>query len=157
MSAGVLSAAVLGGSAFALTASAATTTNPDESLASKIAAKFNINKDEVQTVIKEYRDEHRAEHQAERQQRLEERLTTAVSEGKLTEDQKAKILEFVKTQEANFENLKDQTEDERKASMDAHREEVKKWAADNGIDEKYLMPGGGERGPGGPRGDSDTQ
>lgn len=143
---GLLTATLLGGSAFALTASAAT--SGDDSLATKIATKFNLNKDEVQTLIDEAHEERHAEHRAEMQTRLEQRLTTAVSEGKLTEEQKTKVLEYLKSQESFFESLKDKTKEERKEAMNAHREEVKKWAQDNGIDEQYLLFGGMKGGPG---------
>lgn len=147
---GLLAASLLGGSAFALTASAAT--NSSDSLANKIATKFNINKDEVQKVIDENHEERHAERRAEMQTRLDERLTQAVTDGKLTEDQKTKVLGYVKSQETFFESLKDDnnTEEERKEAITAHREEVKKWAQDNGIDEKYVLFGGmrGEHGGG---------
>lgn len=142
LAAGVLTAAVLGGGVFALSASAQTT-NGDDSLASKIASKFNLNKDEVQTVLNEHRTEMHAEFREKHLERLEERLTQAVQDGDLTEEQKTKILDYLKSQETNLENLEDKTKEERKAAFEAHREELKKWAEDNGIDEKYVLFGGG--------------
>ncbi len=159
LTAAVLSAAVVGGGAFAINASAESSSSSDrvDSLASKIAEKFNVNKDEVKQIIDADREEHMAERRAERQTRLEERLSTAVTNGKITEEQKTKILEYVKSQQTFFDSLKDMTEDERKAAMQKHRDEVKKWASDNGIDEKYVLmgggPGGHRGGHGGPRGD----
>jgi hypothetical protein len=136
--------------------SSAATTADDDSLASKIATKFNINKDEVQTLIKADREEKHAERQAEHQKRFEERLSQLVKDGKITEEQKTKILEYHKTRQAALEaakeSFKDKTDEERKAAMDKQREADKKWAADNGIEEQYLMPGGEGRGPGGHRG-----
>ena len=147
---GLLTATVVGGGLFAVSANAATNTG-DDTLATKIATKFNLNKDEVQTVVTEFRTEKQAEHQAERKIRVEERLTQAVKDGKLTEAQKTKIIEYMASQESFFESLKDKTDEERKTAMETHKAEVQKWATDNGIDAQYLMPGGpGHRGgPGG--------
>jgi hypothetical protein len=97
----------------------------------------------VQSVIKADREEkHEARH-AEHKQQMEERLTQAVKDGKITEEQKSKILakhqEIADKREAERDAMKDKTREERKAAMDANREELKKWASDNGIDEKYLM------------------
>lgn len=149
--AGVLSAAVLGGGLLTVGASAQSS-NSDNSLAAKIATKFNLSKDEVQSVINQDRSERRAEHQAEHKKRLEERLSKAVTDGKITEDQKTKIIAYLDSQEAVLQNLEDKTDEERKAAFEAHRQEVKKWAQDNGIPEQYVLFGGG-MGPGmGPKG-----
>jgi hypothetical protein len=151
---GALTTTILGGGLFAVTASAATPSSEDDSLASKIATKFNLNKEDVQTVVKDYRTEQHANHQAEHQKRLEDRLTQAVKDGKISEEQKSKIINYMKSQESFFESLRDKTEEERHTAMETHKAEVKKWASDNGIDLQYVMPGGpgGERGPmGGPR------
>lgn len=153
---GLMTATLLGSSAFALNASAATNGNGfSDSLASKIATKFNLNKDEVKKVIDEDRTVRQAERQKNMLTRAEERLTQAVKDGKLTEAQKTKILDYLKTQQSFMDSLKDKTEDERKTAMDQHRTEVQQWAKDNGIDEKYVMmggPGGGRHGMG-PRDD----
>lgn len=147
LAAGVLSAAVLSGGVFALSASAQTSSNGNDSLASKIASKFNLNKEEVQSVLNEHHAEMHTAHMQEHLERHEERLNKAVQAGELTEEQKTKILEYLKSQESNLENLEDKTKEERQAAMKTHREEMKKWAADNGIDEKYVLPMGGP-GPG---------
>lgn len=141
LTAGILSAAVLGGGLFAVGASAQSS-NSDDSLASKIATKFNLKKEDVQAVVGQDRSEKRAAHQAEHQKRLEERLTKAVTDGKITEDQKAKIIAYLNSQESVLQNLEDKTDEERKAAFEAHRQEVKKWAQDNGIDEQYVLFGG---------------
>lgn len=155
-----MTATLLGGSAFALSASAATSTDPGDSLASKISSKFNINKDEVKKVIDEDRAAHHEEHQKEMLTRAEERLTQAVKDGKLTEAQKTRILEYIKSQQSFFDSLKDKTGAERRTAMDTHRAEVQKWAKDNGMDEKYVMmggPGNMRGGPGRHHGDFENQ
>lgn len=132
---------ILGSGVYTAQAVAATDSQ-DDSLASKIATKFNLKKEDVQKVVEEHHSEKRAEHQAEHQKRLEERLSQAVKDGKLTEEQKTKIIEYTKTQQSFLESLKDKSEEDRKKAMETHREEVKKWAEQNGIDLKYVLGGG---------------
>lgn len=115
------------------------------SLVDRIAEKFNLNKDEVKAVFEE---EH-AERKAEMQQKMEERLDKAVAEGKLTEEQKQKILaklaEVRAQHEAAFESMKDKTPEERKAfkqELHGDREDLKVWAEENDIPEEYLRLGG---------------
>lgn len=118
------------------------------SLADKIATKFNVNKDDVQQVI----DQDHQERHAEMEQRMEERLQAAVDAGKLTSDQKAKILakhdEMEKEREANREAMENKTPEERRAAIEQKRTELEQWAKDNGIPTEYLMrgPGGGKMG-----------
>lgn len=135
-------------------ASLATSTDGPTSLIEKLAAKFNLNKDEVKAVFEEERTARQAEHQ----QKVEERLTQAVTDGKITADQKSKILakakELQAQREANRTAMEGKTHEERKANMDANRTALEKWATDNGIAKEYLhfvMGGGhGHGGPGGP-------
>lgn len=108
----------------------------------KIAEKFNLNKDEVQKVF----DEQRAEHQAEHKQRLEEKLNQAVKNGKITEDQKTKLI-------AKLEEMRKNRQDQRaenREQREAVRDEFKKWADENGINLDEVMPK--IEGHGGPRG-----
>ena len=118
------------------------------SLAEKIATQFNLNKDDVQKVI----DSDHAERHAEMQKRAEERLQEAVDAGKITAEQKDKIVakmkELESSREARREEMKNKTEEERRATMKAERDELKKWAEENNIPTQYLMFGG--RGHGGP-------
>lgn len=117
-----------------------------DNLISKIAEKFNLEENEVQAVF----DEHRDEMHAGRRTQLEERLTQAVSDGKLTEDQKSKVIakfdEFSKQQQDNRENFQSMDREERREAMEQRHEELEKWAEDNDIPEEYLRFG--ERGRG---------
>jgi hypothetical protein len=115
---------------------------PDNGLVAKIADKFHLNKSDVQAVF----DENRAEHQAAHQQRIEDRLNQAVKDGKLTEDQKNKILTKLAEVRATMESLKDKTPAERRATMIKQRGELEQWARDNNIPMQYLHPGIGMRG-----------
>lgn len=112
------------------------------SIVDKIATKFNLNKDQVQQVF----DQDRQEHEADRKAKLEERLTQAVSDGKITADQKQAILtkldELQKQREANKDKFKDMTAAERKAAMEQERTDLQTWAKQNNIPMEYLMMGG---------------
>ncbi len=104
-------------------------------LTDRIAAKFNLKKADVQAVVDSYRTDKQAERQAEGSTRLQ----SLVDKGTITADQKTKI-------EAKQKEFQTSRETERTA--------LEKWAADNGIDAKYLMGGGmGGRGHGGPMGE----
>lgn len=133
-----------------------TTNSPSDGMSSlidKLATKFNLNKDDVQAVF----DEDRAAREAEHQQEFEQRLTQAVTDGKITEAQKQKILakvEELKTQrEANRDKFKSMTEDERRAAMKAEMESLKTWADENGISMDYLRTEGGMKVFAGPKGE----
>jgi hypothetical protein len=125
----------------------ASSTNGQSSLIDKIASKFNLNKNDVKAVF----DQDRADHQAERQTKVEDRLNQAVTDKKITSDQKDKILAKLKEIKADMQAqkdnegdaMKDKTPAERKAAMDAQRADLEKWASDNGIPMQYLQMGGG--------------
>jgi homospermidine synthase len=124
-----------------------TTDNPMTSLVQKIATKFNLKEADVQAVFNEERDTRRAEME----KRYEEQLSTYVSEGKITEDQKKLILAKHEEMEKNrpeMGEMKNLTQEERKAKMDEKRQEMETWAAANGIDMQYMMGMG--KGMGGP-------
>lgn len=130
------------------------------SLVDKLSQRFNIDKSEVQKVF----DENKTQHQAERQQRSEAHLSQAVKDGKLTEEQKSKILakqkELMSAMDSKRESMKSQrvamankTEAERQQLMEQHRTEMDKqrseienWEKQNNIPSGYLGlggPGGG--------------
>lgn len=117
------------------------------SLITKLAEKFNLKKEDVQAVF----DEDRAAREAERQQKLEERLGQAVTGGKITEAQKAKIIaklaELKAQHQANRDAMEDKTAAERRTSMQQEREGLRQWAKDNGIALKYLRVSMGHHGP----------
>jgi len=105
----------------------------------KLAERFNLNTEEVQQVFDEDREGQRQQMQI----RFEEHLDQAINDGKITEEQKQVILakrEEMKTDPENFRNLlsKDLSSEERREKMEAHREEVKVWAEESGIDLDFL-------------------
>lgn len=137
-------------------ASAATTGTSGTSIVDKIAAKFNLNKADVQKVF----DEDHTSHQAERDQQVKDRLDQAVKDNKITADQETKLIAKLKELQADrkaFKDMKQQTQaerDARKAKMDT----FKQWLKDNNIPDDLGMPMGGHGGPGmhGMHDDSDT-
>jgi hypothetical protein len=116
------------------------TPGPDN-LIQKIAQKFNLKEADVKAVF----EEDRAAHEAEHQKKIEDKLSQAVTNGKLTNEQKDKIIakqkEFHAKMESNREDMKDKTEDEHRKTMEAERAELEQWAKDNNIPIEYLHPG----------------
>ncbi len=106
-----------------------------KSLLQMVVEKFNLNADEVQKVV----DEYKSTKQADRKTQLEDRLSYLVYKGSITEDQKSKILakfDEIKSESGEFWKL---TQEERKTKMEEQRAELQKWASENGIDEKYMF------------------
>jgi hypothetical protein len=120
------------------------TNDPQTSLVQKIAEKFNLNKDDVQKVF----DEERNNRESGMQKQMESRLTQAVQDGKITEEQKKLILDKVSSlhasRTAEMDKMKSMTADQRKEAMKTHKDELKTWADQNGIDLKSIL---GEMGP----------
>lgn len=151
--AGVASSIAFGSMASLSAVTSADTSSSSDgqsSLIDKLASKFNLDKNEVKAVF----EADRTEHEAARQKEVETALTQAVKDGKLTSDQKDKILakrtELKSQMEANRDSMKNKSDAERKAAMDANKAAIDKWASDNGIPQdyiKYLM-GGPHGGPG---------
>lgn len=116
------------------------------SIVQKIAQKFGVPQAEVQAVF----DAERQEHMQHMQAQAEQRLSDLVTAGKITQAQKELVLSKQKELEANrqasFEALKDKTQAERRAAMEAQRTELEAWAKANGIDAQYLMFGHGKGG-----------
>lgn len=112
-----------------------------DSIIDRIATKFNLNKEEVAQVF----EEERAAREAEREQRVEERLTQAVADGKITEEQKTKILAKLEELHAKREAWKDKTPEERKTAIKQLHDELRQWAEDNGVPLGYVMPMHGHR------------
>jgi hypothetical protein len=87
----------------------------------KLAERFGLNEDEVQSFF----DEQRQERWQEMENLRSERLNQAVEDGAITEEQKQALID--KWQEVQTEK-------------DQHREEMQNWFQEQGIDETTLMP-----------------
>jgi polyhydroxyalkanoate synthesis regulator phasin len=122
------------------------------SIVDRIATKFNLNRDEVQTVFDEQHTEMEANHEQEQSTRLQ----ALVDKGTITADQKTALEAKHTEMEAARDALKDQnlTREEMHTKMDAARTEFETWAKDQGIDLATIRPMGGMV-HGGPRGGFD--
>lgn len=120
-------------------ASADNSSNPRDTIIQKLAEKFNLKESDVQQVF----DEVRQEHQTQMQTKHEERLSQLVTDGKITEDQKALILnkhkELQAERESNKDSFKDLSPEQRKIKMEEKKIELETWANENGIDTMYIM------------------
>ncbi len=118
-----------------------TAEDPHTSIIQKLVSKFGLNEDEVKAVF----DAERSERQKQMQTRMTEKLTQAVTDGKITEQQKqliiAKQAELQKERETNRETMQNLTNEQRKAKMEEHRTEIEAWAKENNIDTQYLFGG----------------
>ncbi len=141
----LLALAVLGaiGTMSAVTAPKADAAYP--SFLEKLADRFNLNKNEVDTVWQE----HRAERRAERRGGMETRLQSLVDDGKLTAAQKDELMKKLDAlrAEGEKEEWRDKSFEERRELRDSHREEMQKLLSEYGIAEELPMGlGGGCRG-----------
>jgi hypothetical protein len=144
-------AAVIGSVVYGTTTVNAASDGSDQraTLIQKLADKLGVDKAKVQAVF----DEDRTAREADRQKSYEDRLNQAVKDGKLTEEQKTKVLakhhELEAKMQAARDTFRDKTEAERHTAMEATRTEIEQWAKDTGIDAKWLMGGGPGMGKGG--------
>ncbi len=144
---GILSAAALSllGAGFTATVSAHSPVD-DGGFAERIAAKFNLNKDEVQSFLKE----ERTLREAGRETKRAEHLKQLVTDGKLTQVQAdavtAKLAEMNAARLADMQSTKDLTREERRTQREAKRSEMDAWVKAQGIDPEILRSNGGMRG-----------
>jgi len=113
-------------------------------LAEKIANRFGLNKNEVEAVF----EEDRVQRQEEMKTRHEDRLNQAVSDGKITEEQKQAVIAKKAELQENRQDMANLTDEERKQKMDEHRQEMETWAEENGVDLGLFMGQGGSGGRG---------
>lgn len=95
-----------------------------DNLVQKIADKFNLDKEEVESVL----DEERSTRESERQQKVSDRLQQLVDDGEITAEQKTLI-----------ENKQKELQEKR----ETERTELKNWAEEHDIDLQNVMPGHG--------------
>ncbi len=141
--------------------------NSMSNLITSIAQKFNLNEADVRAVFDQHREQmearreqNREQMETKRQEQFESRLSEAVAQGKLTQAQanaiaakRAELQAQMKTlrqsRQAEMDNMKNMTQEERKAAMEEQKTKIKaqisalkQWAADNGIPEEYLPMAG---------------
>lgn len=101
----------------------------------RLIQRFNLNRNEVGSIVSEVR----TERQAEARTRAETRLSESVANGNLTEDQKNKILAKLTEEQRLREQYRSLSPEERREKMQERHKELEKWAEANGIDFKYVM------------------
>lgn len=125
--------------------------DPMSGLVDKLAAKFNLNKEQVQSVFDESRSEMEAQHEA----RQSERLQDLVDDGTITEAQKdaikTRVAELKSKHKTGKDSFKDLTGEERRTKMEEERSSLEAWAQEQGLDLSKLrgifMGGRGFGGP----------
>lgn len=113
--------------------------NGFSALVEKLAERFNLNQGEVEAVFEEHGQERKQNMAAH----FEERLAQLVSEGKLTEEQKAAIEAKKQEFQSEREEMRSLSLEERKERMEAHHQEMKTWMEEQGIDIEEVCPDGG--------------
>jgi restriction endonuclease Mrr len=105
----------------------------------RLVEKFNLNESEVGEVLEEFR----GEHHLRMQERMGSRLSQLVIEGEITEVQKQAILDKHAEMQAEHEELMSRwplmTEEERLAAHEAHRDQLKAWAEEQGLDLSEIL------------------
>lgn len=106
----------------------------------RLAERFGLKTDEVKTFFNEERQQRQDDMLSDYSDFLDE----AVSSGELSEDKKSLLIAKKKEQQTEMESRQPGTgeREERRSEMQAKRDELIKWAKDNGIDEKYLFAHG---------------
>jgi hypothetical protein len=104
-------------------------------------------------------DTQQAERSEERKLKMEQRLSDAVTEGKITAEQKTlletKLAAVGEERKASHDS--GATRDEMKASMTEARDELKAWAEENNIELRDVMPQHSPRGEHGPHSRKDQE
>ena len=116
----VVALAIITASLFTVANVFAQDANSYPPIVQKLAQRFNLNEDDVKAVFDEAKQEKKAKMQAS----FDDFLNQAVKDGKITEDQKQKILE-------KREGLK--------TSRLNKKEDLQKWAQENNINLEYLF------------------
>ena len=91
-------------------------------MAEELAAKLNVDTDQVSAAMEQIR----TEHQAERKTQVSTGLDKAVTDGAITAEQKQKILDKIAENQANRGEMQGQ--------KGKNREAMEQWYEDNGID-----------------------
>ena len=136
--------------AISMASAATNTTRTGTSIVDKIAAKFGLNKTDVQAVF----DQNRADMQAQRLQNVSDKLAAGVKAGTITQAQSdaitVKIKELQTTRDANRDKFQSMTAAERKTAKETERTALTQWIADNKIPDEFarLLQMGGRGGHG---------
>ncbi len=138
----ILGASAIGAGVAQAASTTTSGTNHTSALVAALAQKFNLNSSDVQAVVTQVMADQKTQMMAQHEQNFANRLSKAVAAGKLTQAQ-ADLITAKKKEVATFmTSLKDKTAAERKTALTNEMASLKQWAADNKIDQAYLMFGG---------------
>lgn len=130
-----------GGYGVAQVSAASSTAGTGQTLAQRIASAFGLDQSKVQSVI----DQYRSDKQGQAETRYEAMLSQAVTDGKITSDQKSAILaEHNKL----MGELQAASGTNHRAVMQQVRTEAEAWAKQNNLPAKWLLGGRPLRGMG---------
>lgn len=127
-------------------ASQSTVDERENVLVSALVQKFNLNSDEVKTLVRSVMEKQRADMEVKREQAFTDRINKAVTNKKITQEQATLLLAKAKEVRAFTQTLSTKTPEERKAAMKTQMDSVKQWLTDNNIPKDYnlFMGFGGE-------------
>ena len=101
----------------------------------KLAERFDLDEAEVQ----EFFDEHHKEREAMRAALMEERLDEAVAAGTITAAQKDELMALHADMFTRKEEASNLSMEERKALWEEHKEQVKAWEEETGVNMRQLL------------------
>jgi hypothetical protein len=121
-----------------------------DSIAQRIATKFNLNKDEVKAEIDAQHEEDHTAREAEMKQNRETQLQELVDSGKITADQKTAIIAKEDETHTKMEELRNngKTREENKEAHKALHDEFKTWVESQNISMDDIRPADGPEGMG---------
>ncbi len=135
-------------SAFAQGTTSTTHSGFFQGMIQAIEQKFGLNHDQVQSVVKDYRENHKASARPTMTTQMMEdrekvRLDKLVSEKKITAAQETAIIAELAALHAKYPVTDTQTPEQRRTNMENIQKDLKAWASEQGIDASVIMPGFG--------------
>jgi hypothetical protein len=112
--------------------------NNSDSLAQRIATKFHLNKNDVQSTIDQYKQDKLQQMESDYKGKLDQ----AVKDGKITPEQETKIIAEHDKLKTELLAAKDDQNTDRHTVFENVKNEATQWAQDNNIDVMWLLPGG---------------
>lgn len=135
----VLTTAAVGGATLVgASAVHAQSSSSGSTLVDRIAARFNLQPEEVQSVF----DEVKAERKTEMKLNMSDRLQAKVDDGTITAEQKTAIEAKLEEMHQKRQSFKDQdlTHEEMRTQMEQARTELETWATEQGITLSDILP-----------------
>lgn len=117
----------------------------NNTMAQKLAQRFGLDQTEVETFMQDTHYQMHEERHAQMQADFESKLNTAVSEGKITSEQKDTILAEMSKRDDERDAYKDLDREERRAAMQANHDEFHAWLDQEGINLQDLGLGFGPK------------